>query len=138
MRGSMSVKKKLIFASKILLSVFCILLFVIIMGLAYTEEGKEADWLAFLLLPFLLIGILMVIFFLIEFILEVWERWKENGIRDVVRIPVEGILYMLVFMGCDLLISKEVTRFRGYIGYGVILMIVMTVMGYWKRVGKQK
>lgn len=131
-------KRKLIFASKILLSLFCVLLFMIIMGVAYTTEGQEADWLAFLLWPFLVIGILMVISFLIEFILEVGERWKENGIRGIVRIPVEGIFYMLIFMGCDLLISKKVTRFREYIGYGVTLMIVMTVMGYWKREGKQK
>lgn len=130
-------KKKLVFASKIFLCVFCILLFLIVMGLAYTEEGGEADWLVFLLVPFLIVGILMVISFLTEFILEIWERWKENGIEGVVRILVEAILCTLVFMGCDLLISKEISRFSGYIGYGVTLMIVMTVMGYWKRVRRQ-
>lgn len=130
-------KKKLVFASKIFLGVFCILLFLIVMGLAYTEERGEADWLVFLLVPFLIVGILMVISFLTEFILEIWERWKENGIEGVVRILVEAILCTLVFMGCDLLISKEISRFRGYIGYGVTLMIVMTVMGYWKRVRRQ-
>lgn len=129
-------KKKLVFASKIFLGVFCIL-FLIVMGLAYTEEGGEADWLVFFLVPFLIVGILMVISFLTEFILEIWERWKENGIEGVVRILVEAILCTLVFMGCDLLISKEISRFRGYMGYGVTLMIVMTVMGYWKRVRRQ-
>lgn len=133
----MSMKKKLVFASKIFLCVFCILLFLIVMGLAYTEEGGEADWLVFLLVPFLIVGILMVISFLTEFILEIWERWKENGIEGVVRILLEAILCTLVFMGCDLLISKEISRFSGYIGYGVTLMIVMTVMGYWKRVRRQ-
>lgn len=125
-------KKKLVFASKIIVGMFFLLLFMMIMFVAYEMELPAVIGILFLM--FLALAVVVLV---IEFGLELWERWKEDGIRAVLKLLGEAILYMVVFMGCDLLVSKEVARFRWYIGYGIVLMIVTTVMHYWKRVGKR-
>ncbi len=124
-------KKKLVFASKIIVGMFFLLLFMMIMFVAYEMELPAVIGILFLM--FLALAVVVLV---IEFVLELWERWKEDGIRAVLKLLGEAILYMVVFMGCDLLMSKEVARFGWYIGYGVVLMIVTTVIRYWKRVGK--
>lgn len=124
-------KKKLVFASKIIVGMFFLLLFMMIMFVAYEMELPAVIGILFLM--FLALAVVVLV---IEFGLELWERWKEDGIRAVLKLLGEAILYMVVFMGCDLLMSKEVARFGWYIGYGAVLMIVTTVIRYWKRVGK--
>lgn len=130
-------KKKLVLASEVIIGVFFLLLLVMVMFAAYAK-GEKVELPAVIGILFVISLILAVAVLAIEFILEIWERWKEDGIRSVLRIPVETIIYIVVFMGCDFLISKEVGRIRGYIGYGIILTITMTVTSYWKRVGREK
>ena len=130
-------KKKLVLASEVIIGVFFLLLLVMVMFAAYAK-GEKVELPAVIGILFVISLILAVAVLAIEFILEIWERWKEDGIRSVLRIPVETIIYIVVFMGCDFLLSKEVRRIRGYIGYGIILTITMTVTSYWKRVGREK
>lgn len=131
-------KKKLVLASKIAFGVFLLLLLGVCMIMAYGTEGKTSTWSAFVLIPFVIAMIVNGILFVIEFVLEVRELWKENGILGVVRVLIEGIIAILVFMGCDFLMGGSVERIRSYVIYGVVLVIMMSVINYWKRVKKER
>ncbi len=130
-------KKKLVLASKIAFGVFLLLLLGVCMIMAYGTEGKTSTWSAFVLIPFVIAMIVNGILFAIEFVLEVRELWKENGILGVVRILIEGIIAILVFMACDFLMDGNIERIGSYVIYGTILVIMMSVINYWKRVKKE-
>lgn len=62
------------------------------------------------------------------------ERERDLG---VVCIPLQGILYTLVFMAVDFLMSKKAERMGSYVVYGITLMVTKGVINYWKRVKNQ-
>ncbi len=130
-------KKKLVLASKAALGVFLFSLLGICMIGAYATEGKTSALSAFGLILFGIAMAVSGILFLIQFVLEVRECWKEKGIWGVVCIPLQGILYTLVFMGVDFLMSKKAERMGSYVVYGITLMVTMGVINYWKRVKNQ-
>ena len=131
-------KKKLVLASKIAFGVFLLLLLGVCMIMAYGTQKNASTWSAVVFIPFVIAMIVNGILFAIEFVLEVRELWKENGILGIVRILIEGIIAILVFMGCDFLMDGSVERIRSYVIYGVVLVIMMSVINYWKRVKKER
>lgn len=128
----MKIKKKLVFASKIVLGAFFLLLLALLMSISY-----HADTVAsVLLLLFLAVSVLTIIVMLIEFVLEMIEKWKEMGIRSVWVLLGQLLIYFAVFFICDYVLEHETESPLRYLVTAVFMVIATTGVNYWKRVRK--
>ncbi|WP_158024943.1 hypothetical protein [Roseburia sp. 499] len=126
----MKKKKKLVLASKILLGIFFLLLLAVLMSISYEADNISGV----LLLLFLAVSALTVVTLLIEFVLEMIEKWKEMGIRSILLIPGQVVIYLAIFFICDYFIQHEVRSPLRYLVTSVIMVITITGVNYWKRV----
>lgn len=129
----MKMKKKLVLASKILLGIFFLLLLAVVMSVSYEADNISGV----LLLLFMAVGALTVIALLIEFVLEMIEKWKETGIRSILLIPGQVVMYSVVFLICDYIIQHGLRNPLRYLVTSVIMVIAITSVNYWKRVRNQ-
>lgn len=128
----MKIKKKLVFASKIVLGAFFLLLLALLMSISY-----HADTVAsVLMLLFLAVSVLTIIVMLIEFVLEMIEKWKEIGIRSVWILLGQLLIYFAVFFICDYVLKHEPESPLRYLVAAVFMVIATTGVNYWKRVRK--
>lgn len=126
----MKMKKKLVFVSKILLGVFFLSLLAVVMSVSYDAEPVEG----FLLLLFLAVSVLTLIVVLIEFVLEMIEKWKEMGVRSILVLLGQTIVYAVVFFICDYLIEHRLENPLRYLVPTAFMVFTTTAISYWKRV----
>lgn len=128
----MKIKKKLVFASKIILGAFFLLLLALLMSICYHADNV----MGVLLLLFLAVSVLTIIVMLIEFGLEMIEKWKEMGIRSVWVLLGQLLIYFAVFFICDYVLEHEAGKPLSYLVTAVLTVITTTGVNYWKRVKK--
>lgn len=126
----MKMKKKLVFASKILLGIFFLSLLAVVMSVSYDAESAAG----FLLLLFLTVSVLTIIVVLIEFVLEMMEKWKEMGARSILVLLGQMVVYAVVFFICDYLIEGKLENPLRYLVPTAFMVFTTTAISYWKRV----
>lgn len=131
-------KKKLVLASKVLLGVFLLLLFVIMMGIVYSKTDEAEGWIAVALIMFVVVGAVMMIFLLIETILEVRENWKQRGVRVILELLGELVAVFVILMVCNMFIFKEQHWLRSSLSMAVAITMMQKVLDFWRRVSKSK
>ena len=129
----MKIKKKLVFASKIVLGAFFLLLLALLMSICYHADNVTGV----LVLLFLAVSALTIIVMLIEFVLEMMEKWKEVGIRSVWILLGQLLIYFVVFFICDYMLVHEPGNPLRYLVTAVFMVITTTGVNYWKRVRNQ-
>lgn len=129
-------KKKFVLASKVVLGIFLLLLFVIVMDIGYAAEGKSTELSMYVLLPCLFCGGLAAILLLIEFVLEIRESWKEKGIRLAAEIMGQVVIVMVAVIFCEMVIFKEKGNIRGYLIASIGVVMMSKILDYWKRIRK--